>query len=82
MSYKKNIISLINNKMKFRKLNIKDVKEDEFYNLPEIALMLWIHRSTMTRKCHLGELTASNIWNEVRAIWRVKWEDLLNYLKK
>jgi hypothetical protein len=68
--------------MKFRKLNIKDVKEDEFYNLPEIALMLWIHRSTLTRKCHSGILKASNIWTEERAIWRVIWKDLINYIKK
>ncbi len=68
--------------MKTRKLNINDIKKDEWYNLPEIALMLWLHHSTLTRKCHNKSIKSVNIWTEKKATFRVQWKELLNYLNK
>lgn len=67
---------------KVRKLNIQDVKADEWYNLHEIALMLNVAHSTICRRCHRWDLKASNLWTEKKAQFRVLWEDLLKYLNK
>lgn len=67
---------------KTRKLNIANIEATEWYNLPEIALMLWVAHSTLTRKCHSDDLLASNIWTHKKAIFRVLWKDLLQYLAK
>lgn len=67
--------------MKWRKLNITEIAIDEFYSVHEIALMLWVNTTTITRKIHKWELKASNLWTEKKGFFRIKWIDLLEYLK-
>lgn len=60
--------------------NIDDIKKENFYKPWQIANLLEVHESTITRKCQSGLLKAKNIGTEKRATWRVLGKDLLDYL--
>lgn len=60
--------------------SINEIKEENFYKPWEIANLLEVHESTITRKCQSGLLKAKNVGTEKRATWRVLGSDLLNYL--
>ena len=77
---KERIIFNKNKYMKWRKLNVNEIKKDEWYKLPEIALMLDVHHSTLTRRCHAWKLEATNIGTEKKASFVVLWSNLLKYL--
>jgi len=60
--------------------NINEIKHEELYKPNEIAILLDVHESTITRKCQSWVLKATNVGTEKRSTWRIFWIDLLNYL--
>ena len=57
------------------------LEKDKLYTTKEIAEFLNLSELTITRRCRKWDIDCINIWSELRSIYRIKWEVLLDYIK-
>lgn len=59
-----------------------EIEFNKFYKPKEVAEILGLQTTTITRKCREWELTCSNIGSDWRPRYLVKGENILNFLNK
>lgn len=59
-----------------------EIEFNKYYKTKEVAEILWLKVTTITKKCRNWDLVCSNIGWEWRPSYLVKWENILNFLNK
>jgi len=59
-----------------------EIDFNKFYKTKEVAEILGLKTTTITRKCREWAMTCSNIWSEWKPRYLVKGQNILNFLSK
>ncbi len=66
----------------WKKMLWKEIEEDKYYKVGEVAEILWLKRATINKKCRDWDLVCSNSWTKQRGKYLVKWQDILNFINE
>ncbi len=60
----------------------KQIDDDKYYKVQEVAEILGLKRATVNKKCRDWELVCSNSWTKKRGKYLIKWSDILDFINE